>query len=562
MSEISRRTFLTTTAAGAGLTILPRHVLGRGFQAPSDTVNIATVGFGGMGGSNTRRLMSQNIVAICDVDDALVDAQLKRMADDATSVPASPQQPQRQPAMSKAQVTANARRPRIDNAAALRRFTSEQIPRLKRYRDYREMLDKQKDIDAIVVATPDHMHAVIALAAMDLNKHVYVQKPLCWSVEEARALAKKAKEKPSVVTQMGNQGHSSDGSRTGYEYIRGGAIGDVREVHVWTNRPLGFWPQGIPRPAPLGAGTSAPRPLRFPSGRVTPLMADALYREAAAIPSTLSWDLFLGVAPDVDYHPIYHPHHWRGWVDWGQGALGDMGAHLIDHPFQALNLGLPTVIETLSTPFNGVCFPHATTTYYQFPARGDMPAVKLTWYDGGLTPPRPEELGDEKLNGEGRHHLCGQQGQDDAADLRPRTAAAAKVAARSDRRAEAPAPARRARAGRARDELDRGDSGQGADLLPLRVRRAADGGHAPRYRVAARRTEDAGGQQDPLRRRQYARHQYDQRIGRDSDGSERVPPARIPPAMEADLADCSSASARMASADRPEPGFAVAAAAT
>ena len=142
--------------------------------------------------------------------------------------------------MSKAQVTANARRPRIDNAAALRRFTSEQIPRLKRYRDYREMLDKQKDIDAIVVATPDHMHAVVALAAMDLNKHVYVQKPLCWSVEEARALARKAKDKPTVVTQMGNQGHSSDGSRTGYEYIRGGAIGDVREVHVWTNRPLGF----------------------------------------------------------------------------------------------------------------------------------------------------------------------------------------------------------------------------------------------------------------------------------------------------------------------------------
>ena len=300
------------------------------------------------------------------------------------------------------------------------------------------MLDKQKDIDAIVVATPDHMHAVIALAAMDLNKHVYVQKPLCWSVEEARALAKKAKEKPGVVTQMGNQGHSSDGSRTGYEYIRGGAIGDVREVHVWTNRPLGFWPQGIPRPAPLGAAT-APRPLRFPSGRVTPLIADALYRESASIPSTLSWDLFLGVSPVVDYHPVYHPHHWRGWVDWGQGALGDMGAHLIDHPFKSLNLGLPTVIETLSTPFNGVCYPHATTTYYQFPARGDMPAVKLTWYDGGLTPPRPRSSARKTERG-GRHHLRGQQGQDDAADLRPRTAAAAEGAARSGRRAEALLP--------------------------------------------------------------------------------------------------------------------------
>ena len=173
MSEISRRKFVATAAAaGAGLTIVPRHVLGRGFQAPSDTVNVATVGFGGMGGSNTRRLMSQNIVAICDVDDALVDAQLKRMQDDAAKAAGAPQQPQRPTVMSKAQAAADARRPRVDNAAALRRFTAEQIPRLKRYRDYREMLDKQKDIDAIVVATPDHMHAMIALAAMDLNKHV------------------------------------------------------------------------------------------------------------------------------------------------------------------------------------------------------------------------------------------------------------------------------------------------------------------------------------------------------------------------------------------------------
>src|SRR4029453_5866484 len=144
-----------------------------------------------MGGSNTRRLMSQNIVAICDVDDALVDAQLKRMTDDAARAAGSQQPPPARHGMSKAQATANARRAPVDNAAALRRFTSEQIPRLKRYRDYREMLDKQKDIDAIVVATPDHMHAVIALAAMDLNKHVYVQKPLCWPVEAARALGKK-----------------------------------------------------------------------------------------------------------------------------------------------------------------------------------------------------------------------------------------------------------------------------------------------------------------------------------------------------------------------------------
>jgi predicted dehydrogenase len=413
---ITRRRFVTTAAAaGAGLTIVPRHVLGHGFQAPSDTVNIATVGVGGMGRSNTIALMSQNIVAFCDVDDRMLEGTLKQIQAMAAKAPAPGQRPmqgrpgQRPP--SKAQLAANERRPRVDRAATVKRFADEQLAKLKRYRDYREMLEQQKDLDAVVVATPDHMHAAIATAAMDLGKHVYVQKPLCWSVEEARVLASKARGNKKVVTQMGNQGHSSDGARTGYELIRAGAIGDVREVHVWTNRPLGFWPQGIPRPAPLPAAPDAERPLRFPSGRVTPLIADALYRERASVPSTLSWDLFLGVAPDVEYHPIYHPHHWRGWVDWGQGALGDMGAHLVDHPFWSLNLGYPTTIETVSTPFNGVSFPHATTTYYDFPARGSMPPVRLTWYDGGLTPPKPEEIGDEELNGEGGILYIGSKGK-------------------------------------------------------------------------------------------------------------------------------------------------------
>src|SRR6187401_1343586 len=372
---LSRRDFVTrTAAAGAGLVIVPRHVLGRGFQAPSDTVNIATVGVSGMGSSNTNAVMSENIVAFCDVDFGLLDARIERWKKEAAAAATAlksgttpPNRNRREP--TPAQLAANEKRPKINQNETLVKFVETQLDKVQKYRDYREMLDKQKDIDAIIVATPDHMHASIALAAMDLNKHVYVQKPLCWSVEEARALANKAKEKPGVVTQMGNQGHSSDGSRTGYEYIRGGAIGDVREVHVWTNRPLGFWPQGIPRPAPLQAGPSGPRPLRFPSGRVTPLIADALYRESASVPSTLSWDLFLGVSPVVDYHPVYHPHHWRGWVDWGQGALGDMGAHLVDHPVWGLKLGLPTSIETISTPFNGLSYPNATTTYYEFPAR-------------------------------------------------------------------------------------------------------------------------------------------------------------------------------------------------
>src|SRR4029453_2966478 len=164
-----------------------------------------------------------------------------------------------------AQLAANEKRPKQDSAANLKRFMDEQLPKIQRYRDYREMLEKQKDIDGIIVATPDHMHAAIATAAMDLGNHVYVQKPLCWSVKEARTLAKKAKEHPKIVTQMGNQGHSRDEARLGYEYITSGAIGDIREIHVWTNRPLGYWPQGVPRPAPLpealkeGSKTAATR---------------------------------------------------------------------------------------------------------------------------------------------------------------------------------------------------------------------------------------------------------------------------------------------------------------
>ncbi len=293
--------------------------------------------------------------------------------------------------------------------ADLRKFVDGPMTKVPRYKDYREMLEKQKDIDAIIIATPDHMHAAIASAAMDLGKHVYCEKPLCWSVKEARHLAAKAKSNPKIVTQMGNQGHSRDEARTGYEYITSGAIGDVREVHVWTNRPLGFWPQGIPRPAPLPAEASD-RPLQW-NNRDIDLRLAAAMAGNYPVPPGLSWDLFLGAGPVVDYHPVYHPFNWRGWVDWGQGPLGDMGAHLIDHPFWSLKLGMPSSIETVSTPFNGVCYPHATMTHYQFPARGNMPAVKLTWYDGGFAPPKPEEIGDEKLNGEGGVLYIGSKGK-------------------------------------------------------------------------------------------------------------------------------------------------------
>jgi predicted dehydrogenase len=426
---VTRREFVTTAAAaGAGIVIVPRHVLGRGFQAPSDTVNIATVGVNGMGGTNTLALMSQNIVAVCDVDWTLLDRRLTAYKERVNPPPPPPGAPAPSPAAAQAtrprprkptaaQLAANDKRAPRNEDAELKRFVEQQLPKLQRYRDYREMLDKQKDIDAVVVATPDHMHAAIASAAMDLRKHVYVQKPLCWSVQEARHLAKKAAE-TKVVTQMGNQGHSRDEARLGYEYLTAGAIGEIREIHVWTNRPLGYWPQGIPRPAPIPESN---QPLRW-NGRGIDTRLAAAMGAGYPVPDQLAWDLFLGVAPRVDYHPLYHPFNWRGWVDWGQGALGDMGAHLIDHPFWALKLGYPTVIETISTPFNGVCYPHATTTYYEFPARGSMPAVKMTWYDGGLTPPRPDEIGDQKLNGEGGILYIGSKGKmlQDTYGLNPR----------------------------------------------------------------------------------------------------------------------------------------------
>ena len=410
MGDITRRKFVGTVAGtGAALTIVPRHVLGHGIQAPSDTVNIAVIGFG-MGASNARALMSQNLVAFCDVHDSLMASRIKEFETQANAaVPTGPRgggtAARSQP--SAAQEQANARRAAQNGRDNLKRFVSQNLPKLQKYRDYRQMLEKQKDIDAVVIATPDHMHAPIACMAMDLGKHVYVQKPLCWSVEEARVLAKKAKDR-KIVSQMGNQGHSLDDSRTSVEHIAAGTIGEIREVHVWTNRPLGYWPQGVPRPKPLVENPK--RPIAW-SGRDVEQRLAAAFVGNYPMPNDLDWDLFLGAAPQIDYHPIYHPFNWRGWVDWGQGALGDMGAHLVDHPFWALNLGYPTTVETLSTPFNGASYPHATTTYYEFPERGNLPAVKLTWYDGGLLPPKSDDIGDERMNPGGGLMYVGSKGK-------------------------------------------------------------------------------------------------------------------------------------------------------
>jgi predicted dehydrogenase len=257
----------------------------------------------------------------------------------------------------------------------------------------------------VVIATPDHLHAVIAKAYMEEGKHIYCQKPLTYSVHEARVLREVAR-KTGVITQMGNQGHSSKEARQINEWVQAGIIGPVRSVYIWTNRPI--WPQGISRPM------NASELLRK-SANTTSWNRRAVTDATAAamggsypVPPGLRWDLYLGPVPtDLEYHPVYHPFNWRGWVDFGVGALGDMGAHLVDHPYWALNLGYPTSVEATSTIWGGPresphSYPLAMTAHYQFPARGTLPPVDLYWFDGGLMPPRPEMVPlDVPMNPEG-----------------------------------------------------------------------------------------------------------------------------------------------------------------
>src|SRR6202795_5089261 len=379
--QLTRREFvvgagnatLGTMVAAAPL-IVPRRVLGRGQRAPSDTVNVAIVGFGGMGCQNALVLaQTDHIGAICDVDFAYSESTVAKRLTDAQN------------------------NPRPDGLKLL-----EQFGKAKRYADFREMLAKESGIDAVVVATPDHLHAVVAKAAMDLGKHVYVQKPLTATVHEARVLRQRALANPKLVTQMGNQGHSGDGARLINEWIHAGLIGPVHEVHVWTDRPIVYWPQGLARPtgmAPseIAGGFGNPWTFRHVQDVLAPAMGSG-----GAPPAGLDWNLYLGpIAENVAYHPIYHPFNWRGWLDFGSGALGDMGAHLIDHPFWALGLSYPSSIEATSTPWGTtgegkpVSYPVSTCVHYQFAARDTQPPVKLSWFDGGIYPPRPDVLPDE-----------------------------------------------------------------------------------------------------------------------------------------------------------------------
>ncbi|WP_372773195.1 Gfo/Idh/MocA family protein [Mangrovibacterium sp.] len=327
-SSVSRRSFITSVSGAlAGITILPSQVIaGLGHPAPSDKLNIAGIGVGGMGYRNLKNMELQNIVALCDVD-----------------------------------------------ANYANRNSFREWPLAPRYSDFRVMFERQRDIDAVVIATPDHTHALPAVMAMRQGIHVYLQQPLAHSVFESRILAETAK-RYGVATQMGNQGNSDDGIRDICEWIWAGKIGEVTRVDAWTKRPT--WPQALERPE---------KEMRVPRG--------------------LDWDLFIGPAKMRPYNELYHPGNWRGWWDFGSGALGDMGSQILDPVFKALKLESPESVQASSTEFTIDSAPKAETICFEFPARDNLPKVAMpplvvNWFDGGLMPNRPDELKDGERMGD------------------------------------------------------------------------------------------------------------------------------------------------------------------
>ncbi len=349
-STMSRSRFIgATAAAAAAFTIVPRHVLGGpGYQAPSDKIVLACIGTGGQGLVNIRsflRYSETHFVAVADVNQEM-DYSEFYFGGTAGWEPAK----------------------ELIEESYAEDMRSGIYRGCTAYTDYREMLEEEQDIEGVVVSTTDNIHAPASIAAIRRGLHVYCEKPLTITVQESRMVAEAARN-AGVATQMGNSGQASEATRLLSEYVWDGAIGDVREVHIWSNRPM--WPQGIDRP------TETPR-----------------------VPRTLDWDGWIGPAPMRPYHPAYLPFNWRGWRDFGTGALGDMGCHQFDPIFRALKLGHPTSIEASASKYmqeiNQETYPRASIVYYKFPARDNLPPVDLTWYDGGLMPPRPEELEDDR----------------------------------------------------------------------------------------------------------------------------------------------------------------------
>ena len=292
------------------------HVLrSQGGVSPNSRLNVACVGVGGRGAAAVAAMKDENIVALCDVDD-------------------------------------------VRGARAVKAN-----PGARQFRDFRRLLDEVgKSIDAVTVSTPDHMHFPVAMAAMALGKHVFVEKPIAHTVWEARQLAKVAAEK-RLATQMGNQGHAGEGIRLLREWYEAGVFGEVTEIHSWTDRPI--WPQGVKAPD---------------HSKLIPV-----------VPPSLDWDLWLGVAAARPYDPAYLPFNWRGFWDFGTGALGDMGCHMMD-AFWALDLPAPVSVEAVSSGQTDVSAPTASVVTYLFPARGKRPALKWVWYDGKIQPALPPEF--------------------------------------------------------------------------------------------------------------------------------------------------------------------------
>ncbi|MGQ9590321.1 MAG: Gfo/Idh/MocA family protein [Planctomycetota bacterium] len=344
----SRRRFLARSSGAAAFLVAPGHILGgRGRIAPSDKLTVAGIGMGGRGLQDIAALLAFGEVEVVAVSDA------DRERGDYLSWDWS-----------------QGRERRPGGREPARRMVEEHYAKARgsggyrgcrAYADYRELLEKE-DVDAVVVATPDHAHAAVTMAALKRKLHVFCEKPLTYSVAEARRVAEAARE-AGVATQLGNQGQASEAARTVCEMLWADAIGPVREVHVWC--PPRFWKWSMYEERPS---------------------------ETPPVPAGLDWDLWLGPAPERPYHPEYHPWTWRNWWDFGTGLLGDLGPHKLSTVFKALKLGHPASVEASSTKLNPQTYPLGVIVRYEFPARGELPPVTLTWYDGGLRPPRPPEL--------------------------------------------------------------------------------------------------------------------------------------------------------------------------